>query len=147
MLLKLAGVLSALVALLHVAIVLVGPRAYRYFGAGERMAQLAEKGFPGPALLTLALTMVFAMWSAYAFSGAGLLRRLPLLRPALVAIGSIYTVRGLILGPQLIWFFTGDRDAVPLRHIVFSAVSLVTGLAYLIGAKAVWAQLGGKNRG
>ena len=40
---------------------------------------------------------------------------------------------------------SGYREAVPERHIVFSAVSLLTGLAYLIGVKAVWAQLDSNN--
>ena len=81
--LKLAGVSSAGVALLHVLILFVGGPAYRYFGAGERMARLAERGYPTPALITAGLTALFIVWAAYAFSGAGLLRPLPLLRPAL----------------------------------------------------------------
>ena len=140
-LLKIGGASSAFIAALHLAIIFVGAPAYRYFGAGEQMARLDETGSLGPALVTAGLTVVFALWAAYAFSGAGLLRRLPLLRTGLVVIGAIYTARGLLFGPQLVWFLSGFRDAVPPRQLVFSAVSLLTGLCYLAGARQQWERL------
>ena len=140
-LLKLAGVSSACVAALHVLIIFVGAAAYRYFGAGEPMARLAEQGSPRPGMITAGLTVVFGVWAAYAFSGAGLLRRLPLLRTSLISIGLIYTLRGLLFGPQLVWFISGHRAAVPPRQLVFSAATLLTGLAYLAGTRAAWDRL------
>ena len=145
MALRLAGALSAFVALLHLVIIFLGAPAYRYFGAGERMARLAEQGSFTPAAITLGLTLVFAVFSGYAFSGAGDLRRVPLLRTGLIGIGAIYTLRGLLLGPQLFWFFSGYRDAVPARQLLFSGVALLTGLAYLVGTRDAWAQLGGRE--
>ena len=141
MMLKVAGVLSAGVGILHFVIIFIGAPAYRYFGAGERMARMDERGSWTPALITLGLTIVFALWSAYACSGAGVVRRLPLLRTALILIGSVYTLRGLVLGPQLVWFFSGYRALVPPRQLVFSSVSLVIGVSYLIGVRAAWASL------
>lgn len=69
------GSLSALAALLHVAVVVGGPDWYRFFGAGEAMAQGAERGSLYPPLVTLAIAAILGIWSAYAFAGAGLLRR------------------------------------------------------------------------
>jgi hypothetical protein len=143
--LKLAGVSSAGVALLHVLILFVGAPAYRYFGAGEKMARLAERGYPTPALITAGLTALFIVWAAYAFSGAGLLRPLPLLRPALITIGVVYTLRGLLLGPQMVWFFSGHEAAVPPRQLAFSAAALLTGLAYLVGTQRAWDRLGQRS--
>ena len=140
--LEVAGVLSAGVALLHMLIIAVGGPAYRYFGAGERMARMAEQGSATPGLITFGLTLLFAVWAAYAFSGAGLLRRLPLLRTGLITIGLVYTLRGVLLGPQLVWFFSGHRADVPPRQLAFSAAALVTGLAYLVGTHRAWARLG-----
>ncbi len=142
--LVLAGALSALVAALHLLIALLGAPAYRYFGAGERMARLAEQGSWRPPAVTLGLIVVFAVWAAYAFSGAGVCRPLPWLRVGLIGIGTVYTLRGLVLGPQLVWYFSGWRDAVPLRHVAFSAAALLIGLTYLNGVKNAWAQLGGR---
>ncbi len=137
--LEIAGLSSAFIALLHVVIIFLGAPAYRYFGAGEEMAHLAEQGSPTPTVVTAVLTAVFATWAAYAFSGAGTIGRLPLLRTGLITIGTIYTLRGLLLGPQVVWFLSGYRADVPPRQLVFSLVALVTGLAYLVGAKQTWA--------
>ena len=50
-----AGVLSLLVAILHIAIVFAGAEWYRFFGAGEQMAKMAEQGSLIPAIVTLAI--------------------------------------------------------------------------------------------
>ena len=130
--LTLAGCLSAAVAALHVVIIFFGAPAYRYFGAGEDMARQAEAGSAVPAVLTLVIAAVFAVFALYAFSGAGRLRRLPLLRTGLVVISAIYLLRGLGLIPELIQF-ARDSATVPLRYLVFSAVSLMIGLVYIAG--------------
>src|SRR4051812_17062911 len=85
-----AGVLNAGAALLHLACILGGPAWYRFLGAGERMARLAERGSLRPALITIGIATVLGFWSAYAFSGAGMLPRLPMLRPALIAICMVF---------------------------------------------------------
>lgn len=95
------GLLSAAAALLHLAVIAGGPDWYRFFGAGEEMARMAERGSPRPVLITLAIAAILGLWSAYAFAGAGLLRRLPLMRTALIVITAIYLLRGLVLVPVL----------------------------------------------
>jgi len=125
-----AGVGSASVALLHVAIVLIGPPAYRYFGAGE-LAPLAENGSLMPAIATAGIALVFATFAAYAFSGAGLLRRLPYGKPVLIAVGGIYTLRGLLLLRDLFFILSGKHTAPHMA--VFSLVSLLIGIVHLVG--------------
>ncbi|KKK66980.1 hypothetical protein LCGC14_2958640, partial [marine sediment metagenome] len=39
-----AGTLSAIAAILHLGCIYFGAPWYRFFGAGEQMAQLAEQG-------------------------------------------------------------------------------------------------------
>ena len=77
------GVLSAAASLLHLAVIAGGPSWYRFFGAGEEMARMAEQGSLTPALVTIGIATVLAIWAAYAFAGAGLIPRLPLMRTAL----------------------------------------------------------------
>jgi hypothetical protein len=138
--LKLGGLLSLANALLHVVIIFIGASAYRYFGAGEDMATAAETGSIFPAVLTLILAAMFAIWGLYALSGAGVIRRLPLLKLALILIGILYTLRGVAVFQQLIQIATSSSDVAP-REIVFSAVSLFIGLAYLIGTATRWRSL------
>ena len=142
--LKLGGILSFAVALLHVVIIFVGAPAYRYFGAGEDMATATESGAVFPAVLTLFLAVIFAVWGFYGLSGAGIIRRLPLLKIALILIGAIYTLRGLAIFQQLFQIVT-SAEVAP-REIVFSLVSLIIGLAYLIGTVKSWRSLGASNR-
>jgi hypothetical protein len=142
-----AGALSAGVAVLHVLILVWGAPAYRYFGAGERMARLALVGSPVPAAITAALAALFALWAAYAFAGAGLIARPPLLRAGLVAIGLIYTARGLAAAPQLFWILTGARPGLPVRYLVFSLAALATGVLYLAGTRQAWAALAPSSPG
>ena len=127
-----AGALSAFIAVLHVVIIAVGPRAYAYFGAGD-LAPLAASGSPVPALITTGLVLVFGVWSWYAFAGAGRVRTPPLLWPGVWAIGAIYALRGLALLPEVVAVWAGSTST-PARYPVFSLVSLVTGIAYLAGA-------------
>jgi hypothetical protein len=140
--LKLGGILSFAVALLHVVVIFVGASAYRYFGAGEEMATAAESGSAFPALLTFVLVAVFAVWGFYGLSGARVIRRLPLLKIALLLIGAIYTLRGVAVFQQLFQIAASSAEAAAPRDIVFSSVSLIIGLAYLIGTILNWKSFG-----
>ncbi len=128
------GILSAVAALLHLAIIPGGPDWYRFFGAGEAMARMAEQGSPTPALITFAIAALLFLWAAYAFAGAGLIRRLPLMRTALLAITAIYLLRGLVLGPMLVL----QPQAIDAFAVWSSAIVLVYGAAYAIGTWRAW---------
>lgn len=132
-----AAVLNALVALLHVGCVIFGASWYRFFGAGEEMARTAEAGRWYPAVLTLGIAAVFGAWSLYALSGAGVIRRLPLLRIALCFITAIYLLRGvgwLALRP----YFPDDG---PTFWFWSSSISLAIGVVHLVGVRQVWSRL------
>lgn len=128
------GILSALAALLHLAVIAGGPDWYRFVGAGEEMAQAAERGSPMPALVTVAIAALLGVWALYAFSGAGLIRRLPLLRTALVAITAVYMLRALALLPLVVL----RPRLVDTFAVVSSLIVLVYGLAYAVGTWKAW---------
>jgi len=131
------GVMSATAAILHLAVIAGGPDWYRFFGAGEGMARMAEQGSARPAFITLAIALILAIWAAYAFAGAGLMRRLPLMRTALVAIAAIYLVRGLVLVPMLAF-----RPARIDAFLVWSSlIVLAYGLIHAVGTRRAWPAL------
>jgi hypothetical protein len=106
------------------------------------MAQAAERGEWTPPLLTLGIAVVLAIWGAFAFSGAGLIRRLPLLRTGLLIIAAIYLARGLILIPLHLW-----RPQLTDAFAVWSSLIVLTyGLAYAIGTWRAWPSLGPASR-
>lgn len=134
--LLLGAALSAVAGLLHLAIIVVGPRWYRLFGAGERMAVAAEKGQRYPALITAAIAGVLLVWSAYALSAAGLLGRLPLLLPAICLITLVYLARGL-LGPLLLAGTGRSKRFI----VVSSLICLGFGVVHLVGLLQQWSTL------
>jgi hypothetical protein len=118
-----------LVAVLHVYVIIEGPWAYRFFGAGEEMATLAEQGSWVPALLTSGITVVFLVFSAYYLAAAGLLPRLPLFKAGLIGIAAIYTLRGAIIFPALLFGMT-----LSSFDLCASLVALAIGLVHCSGA-------------
>ncbi len=128
-----AATADFLLCLVHVGIVIVGPLAYLYFGTAD-LAQLAAQGSAYPAIITFLIALCFAVFGVYSLSGAGWGRRLPLVTAVLVAISGVYILRGLVLVPDLIRLAGGA--GYPFRQTVFSATSLVVGLAHLAGVAA-----------
>jgi hypothetical protein len=137
-----AAALSAGAAIIHVATIAGGPSWYRFLGAGERMARLAEMGSPRPALIALAIATVLATWSAYALAGAGLIARLPLMRAALVAITAVYLLRGLVLVPALA--LNGGKASPFLWWS--SLIVFGYGVVYAVGTMRAWPTLAGGAR-
>ena len=139
--LVISGGLSVAASLLHIACIIGGPDWYRFFGAGEAMATMAEQGSMTPTLVTLGIAAILAIWAAYAFSGAGLLPRLPLLRTGLVTISAVYLLRGLALIPAL----AINRGEVTPFVLWSSLIVLVYGLAYAVGTWIAWPRLGNRR--
>jgi hypothetical protein len=130
--------LSATAALLHLGCIAFGPSWYRFFGAGERMAQLAAAGDIFPTLVTAGIATVLALWSLYALSGAGMILRLPLLRTGLCVITGIYLLRG-IAGFWLAAMAPGERSVA--FWCWSSVICLAIGALYLVGTRQAWAAL------
>lgn len=130
--------LSARAALAHLGCIAFGASWYRFLGAGEQMARMAERSHWYPTAVTLAITSVLLVWALYALSGAGVIRRLPLLRVALCAITAAYLLRGVAFLPMLAYF--------PGRSAAFwlwsSAICLVIGVVHLVGLRQGWSRLG-----
>lgn len=132
-----AGVLSATASLLHVATIIGGPDWYRFFGAGEEMARAAERGSSMPSLVTAGIAAILAVWAIYAFSAAGFIRRLPLLRTALVLITGVYLLRGLALIPLLAL----KPQLVDTFAVVSSLIVLCYGMTYAVATWLAWPSL------
>ncbi len=94
----------------------------------------------------LAVSGLLAIFGLYGLSGAGRVRRLPLLRLGLLGIGLGYSLMGLVsLVPQLLVLIGAVEVPGPqpllLRNIVFFCAVLLTGLLYLAGLASGWKRL------
>ncbi len=140
-LLVLGGILSFCAAAFQFAIGLV-PAWSAFFDAP---ATLLNR----PALLLTAgagVAILLAIWGFYGFSGAGLIRRLPLLRLGLFIIGAIYIFRGL----PVIFFILAQLDilspagAMEFQNLLVTLGALVAGTCYWAGLVVNWTRLGQK---
>jgi hypothetical protein len=136
--LAVGGCLSLAAAALHLAVIAGGPDWYRFFGAGEGLARAAERGLWTPHLITLGIAASLAICAVYAFAGAGLIRRLPLMRAALVAISAVYLARGaMIFMPALF-----NRPDLPPDFMFWSSlIVLAYGIVHAVGTWRAWPQL------
>lgn len=128
---------SFMAALLHLGCIFFGASWYRFFGAGEKMARMAEAGSPMPTLVTLGITLVLLAWSYIALAGAGLAPKPPLLRALLAGVTAMYLLRGLMLVPMM--------KTMAGRSLGFwlwsSAICLALGALHLAGARQTWSSL------
>ncbi len=130
-----AGILSFGVAIFQLVISIV-PKWSAYFGAGDALVSK-------PLLLLgagLVMTVVFVIFGLYGLSGAGMIRRLPLLRLGIFVIGCLYLYRSLpfilqILGRIIVLPSMGEME---LPMLLVTRGSFVTGLAYLAGLATAW---------
>ena len=133
----LASICSGVAALLHLGCIIFGADWYRAFGAGEQMAQMAEAGMLYPTVVTSVIVVVLVVWSLYALSGAGVIRKLPLVRTALCVISAIYLLRGVAFIPLMPLF---PENSLTF-WLVSSGVCLLLGALYALGTKQAWAYL------
>ena len=129
-----AGILSFCAAIFQAVIAFV-PAWSAAFGA----AALASNP---PLLLTLGLlvTLLLVTFGLYGLSGAGVIRRLPLLRLVLLVIGLLYGTVGLLFITQVLVVLgiLPSTQPVPIYVLLVSFGAFVAALAYLIGLAVGW---------
>jgi len=137
-LLIISGILSCIAALLHVAVIIGGADWYRFFGAGKKLAEMAERGSWIPTVITLCITTILMIWALYAFSGAGILPRPPFLKTALVTISTIYLLRGL----EPVYLFLVQPKLIDAFMVWSSLICLGYGILYALGTHQMWIKMG-----
>ncbi len=135
--LLIGGLTSLIASALHIGIIFGGPNWYRFFGAGEEMAQMAARGDIRAVIITLFIAGVLAIWSAFGFSGAGLIPRLPFMRFCLIGISAVYLIRGLV--PFLIMPLFPHISGT--FWIISSGICAFIGFCYAIGTYQMWQSL------
>ena len=133
-----AGVLSFCAAIFQAAIGFV-PAWSAAFGAGDA---LVSNPFVllASALLVALLLVIFGL---YGLSGAGLIRRLPMLRFGLFVIGLLYMMVGINFIFQMLAFLgiLPSAGPIPIYIVLVSFGALVAALAYWIGLALNWKRL------
>lgn len=123
-LLQAGGYFSLAFAAMQVTGIWWSARAVKYLGGP---ADLRIERPIVYALLCAAVAAIVAVFGAYALSGAGRIRRLPLLRTVLISVTAIYLLRGLLFIPQLPIVL---KHPHLVRFLVFSGISLCVGVVH-----------------
>jgi len=131
--LKVAAGLSFFMAACQL-VISIWPAAAAYFQAPPSLLNDRVRLFVigGSAAL---IPLVFGV---YALSGAGVIRRLPLLRTALVVIGSLFLLRGLFIVITFLVVLGILPGQVSLPGVASHLVFLAAGIVYLGGAVLNW---------
>ncbi len=137
-----AGILSFTASLIHIGVIFGGPNWYRFFGAGERMAQLAEAKSIKPILVTIGIALMLLFCAVYAWSGAGIIAKVPFLKYILMLITAVYMIRGLV---GIIAPYISTHPAISANSKSFwfwsSLVCLVVGVVHFYGVAVHWSTL------
>ncbi|GGY68710.1 hypothetical protein GCM10011613_11240 [Cellvibrio zantedeschiae] len=122
------GTIAGLAAIWHLLMIVGGPEWYAFARAPQYIVESAKaKTFVAP-LGAVAIAILMFTCTAYAFSGAGLIRKIPLLKSALTTVALICLVRGLYISPL---FYSVKKLGV--WHLTASAVWFFVGVCFLIG--------------
>jgi hypothetical protein len=134
--LKFAAGLSFFMAICQTVITL-SPAAAAYFQAPppllENRRQLLLIG-EGAALILI-------IFGLYALSGAGSIRRLPLLRLGLVGISSLYLLRGLFFILTLLLILGVFQGEILIQGVISDLVFLTAGITYAVGTALNWREM------
>jgi len=128
------GTLTAVAAVAHLACIMLGAPAYRFMGAGERIARGAEAGRIEPALVTVTIAAALCICSVYAFSGAGVVMQLPFTNIVLLLVCVIFLARAFGF-PFLKPMFPENSSTF---WLISSAICLLLGVLYTVGTVYVW---------
>ena len=135
------SICSACAAIAHLGCIVFGGEWYRFFGAGEQMAIMAEEGHWYPTVVTLIIVLVLLVWSLYALSGSKVIFRLPFLRLGLLVISFVYLLRGLA--------FVVIMPMFPENSLMFwfvsSGICIFIGSLYAVGTFQSWSRIAAIN--
>ena len=108
--------------------------AIKYFGGPVELSLQRPLIYVGLCLVVAILVGGFGL---YALSGAGQIRRLPLLRTGLITVTAIYLLRGMLALPQVPIVL---RHPDLFRFLIFSLISLAVGIIHACGVISFYRQ-------
>jgi hypothetical protein len=120
-------------ALLHVVVLIGGPDWIAFVGAPPSVVDSSRGGTWLAPVSTLGIAFLLTVWALYAFSAAGLMRRLPFARTMLSIVAVVFIVRGLIIAPALAAGRVNWHALIDLFIVSSSLFILAIGVLLAIG--------------
>lgn len=129
---RIAAYANFLIATLHLLVFVDAEKVFSLTGVGDKMMEHSQIHPMIPYLLSILVMIFFVIFGLYGLSAQGDIKRLPLLKFAIFAIGGIYALRGI--GGIVKSIVLNE----PLLLYTYSIVALAIGLLFLIGGLKKW---------
>lgn len=127
----LAGYIALIGTIIHFAAIVGGVPWYIFFKAPPSVVASAREGTWLAPVSTAAIAAAMGLCAAYAFSAAGVIRRLPLLRLMLGGMATVCLVRAFILLPLL----ATRPDLRNMFQYVADVVWALAGVGFAVGCR------------
>ena len=124
-----AGIIASMAAIWHLLCILGGPSWFIFARAPHFVIHSAQQGTLIAPIATLVVASLMFACSLFAFSAAGVIGKLPLLKAALITIATLCLLRSFIAIPVLVTAIEMD-----VWEIIASSVWFYLGLCFLLGA-------------
>jgi len=118
-------------------IISLSPAAAAYFQAPPPLLENRLQLF----LVGEGAALILVIFGLYALSGAGSIRRLPLLRLGLIGISSLYLLRGLFFILTVLTFLGISEGEILIQGVISDLVFLAAGIAYAVGTVLNWKEM------
>ncbi len=115
-------------------VISISPAAAAYFQAPPPL--LADRWMLFVVGEAAALVMI--VFGLYALSGAGVIRRLPLLRLSLIGISSLFLLRGLFIVLDVLVLLGILAGELLIQGTISTLVFLSAGISYAVGTALNW---------
>jgi hypothetical protein len=124
-----AGVIASASAIWHLLCIFGGPSWFAFARAPQQIIESAQQGtMLAPIGTIIVATLMFAC-SVFAFSAAGIIRKVPLLKSALLTISLLCILRALSAIPTI-----ATSNGLDVWQIVASAVWFYVGICFVTGS-------------
>jgi hypothetical protein len=136
--LRLAGYLNILIALLHIVGLFWADTMFEVIGIADGMALAVKRIHPlYPYFITVVVAIFFFVFGIYGLSADNKIRKLPLVKQVIFFLAGVYLLRGIV---ELIFDFDWQR-ASPILETTYSLIAVFIGLLFLIGGIRKWRKL------
>ncbi|MBB6544962.1 hypothetical protein [Thalassotalea piscium] len=123
-----SGLIAIASAIWHLLCILGGPSWFVFARAPLVIINSAHQGTVLAPIATTVVASLMCCCALYAFSAVGTIRKLPLIKPALITIALLCILRGIIAIPRFI-----TPSGIDTWQIIASSTWLYVGICFTLG--------------
>jgi len=123
-----AGVIASASSIWHLLCIFGGPSWFAFARAPQQIIDSSQQGTLLAPIGTIVVASLMFACTLFAFSAVGLIRKVPLLKPALITIAIVCIVRGLTAIPTFV-----NATGIDLWQIIASTVWFYVGICFVVG--------------